>query len=746
MNDELLTRLLADGSGPEGRMLLVHGPRGCGKSWWLNRAAALARAGGYAVHVTSGRGIDAARSEALVAAAHLPRSCVLVDDVDAIDAPTRSAVRAVIASTGGIAVVTASSSSAFDGAHAVRLGPLEFEEIVRLLVGRGLAQQAAHRCAVAAVGNPGLAVSLADGLSDAQRTDRAAVPELPRLAADVAADLHARLRPLGELTCRALVVAAAADDGDMTAIRHALRSLGEAGGGDGSDAESDAAIDDRLSAMFDAAEQAAVVDVVGSRVVFVDPWLRLAAYHLVAPASRRAAHRALAAAYGAPRQGQARVRHLVAASSGPSDEVAQALMVVASASSRRGDRHAAARMAAQAAELSVDDSVRANCLLRAIGWFLDTGEYAQAERYVGHLDGVDADERTATTEVRELLHGGDPGAADDSEASALGPMSEREMATWAGRRQQRLGWWRDAAGGRHGRLIRQIGGTGAGPAELWARATALRHGGFVRDAAEMVERTLATLPVGDSHVRDRWELLGVDLDVLVGRADPSIGDARWQRTAAGRVILARAALAATPEAQRAASSVHVPDAAPLHDIRAAMLRGLSTGDQHALSEAAAAAETAGLPIEAGESWLMVAEVAALSAGSADAAAVLADAVARASDLLHRCAVRGWDVRLAHLVRSAQATPVAPVIATAIDPALDALSPAEWRVAEAVAGGLTNREVAATLFLSVKTVDFHLQQIYRKLAIRSRTELAVRVAGRTVSIAGRAAPPTQGAGR
>jgi DNA-binding NarL/FixJ family response regulator len=63
-----------------------------------------------------------------------------------------------------------------------------------------------------------------------------------------------------------------------------------------------------------------------------------------------------------------------------------------------------------------------------------------------------------------------------------------------------------------------------------------------------------------------------------------------------------------------------------------------------------------------------------------------------------------------------------------DPAIDALSQAELRVADAVAGGLTNREVAATLLISVKTVDFHLQQIYRKIGVRSRTELAVRMAG------------------
>ncbi len=55
-----------------------------------------------------------------------------------------------------------------------------------------------------------------------------------------------------------------------------------------------------------------------------------------------------------------------------------------------------------------------------------------------------------------------------------------------------------------------------------------------------------------------------------------------------------------------------------------------------------------------------------------------------------------------------------------------LSKAELRVADVVAQGLTNRQTAETLFLSVKTVDFHLQQIYRKLGVRTRTELAVLV--------------------
>ena len=52
-----------------------------------------------------------------------------------------------------------------------------------------------------------------------------------------------------------------------------------------------------------------------------------------------------------------------------------------------------------------------------------------------------------------------------------------------------------------------------------------------------------------------------------------------------------------------------------------------------------------------------------------------------------------------------------------------LTPAEKHVAELVATGRTNREVATQLFTTVKTVETHLTRIYRKLGVRSRTELA-----------------------
>jgi DNA-binding CsgD family transcriptional regulator len=52
-----------------------------------------------------------------------------------------------------------------------------------------------------------------------------------------------------------------------------------------------------------------------------------------------------------------------------------------------------------------------------------------------------------------------------------------------------------------------------------------------------------------------------------------------------------------------------------------------------------------------------------------------------------------------------------------------LTDVERSVAELVARGHTSREVAGMLFMSVRTVDAHLSHIYRKLGIRSRTELA-----------------------
>jgi DNA-binding NarL/FixJ family response regulator len=55
-----------------------------------------------------------------------------------------------------------------------------------------------------------------------------------------------------------------------------------------------------------------------------------------------------------------------------------------------------------------------------------------------------------------------------------------------------------------------------------------------------------------------------------------------------------------------------------------------------------------------------------------------------------------------------------------------LTASEQRVAELAATGMTNRDVATSLFISVKTVEVNLTRIYRKLDIHSRAELGRRL--------------------
>ena len=60
--------------------------------------------------------------------------------------------------------------------------------------------------------------------------------------------------------------------------------------------------------------------------------------------------------------------------------------------------------------------------------------------------------------------------------------------------------------------------------------------------------------------------------------------------------------------------------------------------------------------------------------------------------------------------------------------IDELTPQELQIAILLTGGKTTRETAAALFLSPKTVEYHLRHVYQKLGIHSRDELVHALAG------------------
>jgi DNA-binding CsgD family transcriptional regulator len=79
----------------------------------------------------------------------------------------------------------------------------------------------------------------------------------------------------------------------------------------------------------------------------------------------------------------------------------------------------------------------------------------------------------------------------------------------------------------------------------------------------------------------------------------------------------------------------------------------------------------------------------------------------------------WATRARHELRASGETSRRRDVSAPVD-----LTPQERHVAELVRQGLNNRDAAAQLFLSPRTIDFHLRNVFTKLGVSSRAELAV----------------------
>jgi DNA-binding CsgD family transcriptional regulator len=185
-------------------------------------------------------------------------------------------------------------------------------------------------------------------LNEAQLAGLEPLPEPLPLSRDVEQIYLERVRRLPERTQRALLVAAADDEGDAGLILQAAGFLGL-----GSDA-------------LDAAEQKALVAIHDRQFDFRHPLVRSAVYGAATSSERRDAHRALATALANDAtRADRRVWHLAAASLEPDEDVAQALEEAAQRAANRRGHAAEAKALARAAALSLNGTARARRVVRA---------------------------------------------------------------------------------------------------------------------------------------------------------------------------------------------------------------------------------------------------------------------------------------------------------------------------------------------------------------------------------------------
>jgi DNA-binding CsgD family transcriptional regulator len=558
---------------------------------------------------------------------------VLVDDRDLLDPATTDVLTFVAGrmAADAVAVVSAGVDPA-EGVLALGAMPAdELAAVVRAHVADCAAEPAA-RCATLAAGNPLTAVELARSLTVDERGGAAPFPDTPRPNVAIVKRFSEELHAADQATRRAMVVVAAAQEAEYAVVEAALAELGEPPDG------------------LDRAEELGFVAISDGSVRCAHPLLQPLAYHLVAASSRRAAHRALAAAMVRPDQAVARAMQLAECAVQPDETVAAALELVASDANRRGAAANAARTMQRAAALSPDPIAAHERQAKAVTFLLDADPWAAArlaEDLLAAATGLRADTFVRVAAAVELVRGPNAVAAL-ADASAVPDE------------------WRAA-------LARRMGEVSSADAPE-----------LVADHPFAVTLAEATQSMAMSSLR------------------------------AARGHLERARAMALSACGVSASWFAVIDAA------LAQLEGVDV-DTALLREVRRDLARSG--------WLEGAVI----ADRVLARQLVADGhVEQAIDVLreaHRIRP-AWvadDLATAH--RAAAAQPCAKPAGRAEPDPFDALTAAEQRVAITVADGLTNKEAAAALFLSVKTIDFHLQGIYRKLAVRSRTELAVRLANR-----------------
>ena len=638
------------------------------------------------------------------------------------------------------------------------LDPNHLELLVEERLGEPLPRSLRRRVAAAAGGNPLYALEL----GAAQRRSghlRGDLLPLPAGLEELLADRLERLPSEASEPLAAVAGLAAPTVGLIAAV------LGE-----------------HAKTALDTALDAGVLLVEEGRLRFSHPLFGVAASARLAPSARRALHARLAATLVDPEE---RARHLVLAVEGPDAGVAAAVEQGADRARARGAPEVAAELAEAAVRLTPPDRVeelRRRRVAAGYHW-VTAGEVVRGRAHLAAAlrsappGRVRADLRwrlgmlVIVDDVDGAVELLEAALAESGGDQALQAMVARRLAGpywWQGRLREALRLIRraveqaEALGDPRGLLdalnLNVLGALIAGelPPDLPGRVERLARAARPLPAHEDPDLILSQVDLARGNTRSA----ATRLERLYQRAVEQGNELGliWAPAVLAEVELARGRW---PRAQRLAdealrtAALELLDAAERGGLVPLMLEGravlgfvaLSRGDANA-----AHAELGPLLQRLGDvgvrepTWarLVWSELDALvELGQLDRAAALAEELAARGRALDRPFALATAARARGLVLAARQT-----LAQALTlfeglgarlwsarttaelariggraAATGALTPTERRVAELVAEGRTNREVADLLFLSAKTVAAHLTSAYAKLGVRSRTELA-----------------------
>jgi DNA-binding CsgD family transcriptional regulator len=778
-----------------------------------------------------------------VAAEECPVVC-LIDDAHWLDQPSAEAISFAARRLGAdrIAIVFGvrqGESRRFEGSGMPELVLTGLDEAAaRALLsthGRQMASTVRDRLLARAEGNPLALVELPSGLTDVELAGQEPLPEAIPLTPRLQGLFRRRIEQLPSSTRTVLLIAAADNTGDLSAVLRAAAQF--------------ALGPDTLAP----AEHADLLRTGGDAIAFRHPLVRAAAYEAATLSERQRAHAALANVLTGDEHADRRVWHQAMASVAGDEEVAAALEASARRAQLRGGHASAASAFQRAAELTNDASHRTPRLAAAAQAAWDAGQAESAAALVTralataggilrarllHLRGLiesrsgrtaDAvrtlgeaiEASTDSSFTLEILHDAVDAAFDVGDHVALRAFGARAASLPARTRRDRFNQAavagyaaqceesydraREAFGGALA-VARELDdpvvllwaaqaasigyGVGAGvpfatrALEL-ARAQGLlsllplvldqlgtelaRTGQFERAYAAAEEGYKLSVELGVGHVACHLENMA-RVEAVYGReadarehADQAITIARrsglrleaYTRASIGllELTLGRADRAASILLELVNNPRHhqLPHQAfaPLPDAIEAVMR--SSRDATLVEE----------PLERYRDWVLAAPTdarrsllarcqALVGARPAEEAFGEALELAEALSVFERARTEllygEWlrrerrrtearpHLRLAleqfeslgagpWAARSEAELRASGETARKREPAtLDQLTPRERTITELAASGLTNPEIGAQLFLSPRTVEYHLSKVFSKLGIASRSEL------------------------